>query len=150
MDNSYLFCIHCYRRYPNDREYAHSPCCGTNLVTLDCSQCGNPVEGTGKCERCGHDQTAPRCPKCGAPVTTVPDDTTQGRWLGSVVWNTRWDARKFCCASCGHVLAVAIQTEAGHPLPAGPVVAAAGGPPSEIHIHPGVSKASTMWVTPPR
>jgi hypothetical protein len=38
----YLFCIRCYRRYPNDQQYTHSPCCGTNLVTLECAQCGNP------------------------------------------------------------------------------------------------------------
>jgi hypothetical protein len=143
----HLFCICCYRRYPNDQQYAHSPCCGTNLVTLDCAECGSPVEGTGKCRRCGHNQTAPRCPECGQPATNVPDDARQGRWFGSVVWNTRWNAQKDGCASCGHVFAAAIQTEAGHLVAAGPEALATQGPPSEILIRSGVSKT---WTLPDR
>ena len=59
------------------------------------------------------------------------------------MWNKVWGAQTHSCVSCEHVLAAAIQTEAGHLAP--PTEAtAAGTTRSEIHIRPGLSRA---WTT---
>jgi len=68
-DHLWQFCIRCLKRYPNNQQYSHSPCCGANLVTLACSRCCTPVQSSGACVKCGLNQTAPQCPQCGNPVT---------------------------------------------------------------------------------